>query len=70
MLFCRFYRVAGARLMEIGRGVIRASRSHNARAALAALDRRTLADIGIGRGEVLSVALEIGFDRLRRSPHV
>ncbi len=31
-------------------------------------DRRTLADIGIGPGEVLSAGEEVGFDRLRRSP--
>jgi hypothetical protein len=34
------------------------------------LDRRLLADIGIGRGEVLSVVQEVGVDRLRRPPHI
>jgi hypothetical protein len=33
-------------------------------------DRRTLADIGIGPGEVLAAGDEIGFERLRRPPHL
>jgi uncharacterized protein YjiS (DUF1127 family) len=50
---------------------LRASiRSHRTRAALTALDRRTLADIGIGPDEILSLAHTVGFGRLRRPPHV
>jgi uncharacterized protein YjiS (DUF1127 family) len=45
-------------------------RSSRTRAAVAALDRRTLADIGICPGEILSVAQDIGLDRLRCPPHV
>lgn len=37
-------------------------------AGLAAVDRRTLADIGIGRGEILSVPRSL--EGLRRPPHV
>jgi uncharacterized protein YjiS (DUF1127 family) len=46
------------------------ARSRKASAALARLDRRTLADVGIGPGAILSLAREVGFDRLRRPPHV
>jgi uncharacterized protein YjiS (DUF1127 family) len=35
--------------------------------ALAMIDRRLLADIGIGRGEVLSAAREIGVEQMRRA---
>ncbi|MBI3706250.1 MAG: hypothetical protein HY246_00950 [Proteobacteria bacterium] len=38
--------------------------------ALAYLDRRTLADIGIGPDVAWSVAVDLGIDRLRRSPLV
>ena len=39
-------------------------------AALSRLDRRMLADVGIGPGAIVSLAREVGFDRLRRAPHV
>jgi uncharacterized protein YjiS (DUF1127 family) len=48
----------------------RRARSRKASAALARLDRRTLTDVGIGPGAILSLAREVGFDRLRRPPHV
>jgi uncharacterized protein YjiS (DUF1127 family) len=34
------------------------------------LDRRTLADIGIGPGTMVSLAREAGVHGLRRQPHV
>jgi len=34
------------------------------------LDRRTLADIGIGPGTMVSLAREAGMHGLRRQPHV
>jgi hypothetical protein len=34
------------------------------------LDRRTLADVGIGPGAIVSLARETGVRRLRRPPHV
>jgi hypothetical protein len=34
------------------------------------LDRRTLADIGIGSGTMVSLAREAGVHGLRRQPHV
>jgi uncharacterized protein YjiS (DUF1127 family) len=40
------------------------------RTTLAAIDRRTLADIGIGRGEAVSAAHELGLEPLRRVRHV
>jgi uncharacterized protein YjiS (DUF1127 family) len=51
----------------------RASRwahARKARAALARLDRRTLADIGVDRGAIAWLAREVGVDRLRRPPHL
>jgi Domain of unknown function (DUF1127) len=51
----------------------RARRSAHARpmrATLATLDPRTLADIGIGPGAIVSLAREVGIERLRRAPHV
>jgi uncharacterized protein YjiS (DUF1127 family) len=44
--------------------------SHKTRAALTKLDRRTLADIGIDRGAIVSLARHVGVDRLRRPPYV
>jgi hypothetical protein len=32
------------------------------------MDRRLLADIGIGRGDVLIAAHDVGLERMRRSP--
>ena len=34
------------------------------------LDRRTLADIGIGPGAIVSLARETGVRTLRRAPHL
>ena len=48
----------------------RITRSPRARAALATLDPRSLADIGIGPGVIVSLARDIGCERLRRPPHV
>jgi hypothetical protein len=77
MLILHLWRFAWARAASRARTRIglasghRASaQSRKARAALAALDRRTLADVGIGPGEIVSLAREVGFDRLRRPPHV
>ncbi len=39
-------------------------------AALASVDRRTLTDIGIGPGEIVSIPRKVSVDRLRRPPHV
>jgi PEP-CTERM motif len=44
-------------------------KGRNKGVASGALDRHTLADIGIGPGEVLAAGREIGFDRLKRAPH-
>ena len=41
-----------------------------ARSALAALDRRTLRDVGIGPGAIVSLAGDLGLERLRRPPHL
>ena len=46
------------------------ARSRKARNTLARLDRRTLADIGIGPGTIVSLAHEVGVEPLRRPPHV
>jgi len=43
-------------------------RCGRARAALASVDRRTLADVGIGPGEITWSARDLG--RIRRPPHV
>jgi uncharacterized protein YjiS (DUF1127 family) len=48
----------------------RAARSRKARPALTTLDRRTLADIGIGPGAIVSLARDVGVERLRRPPHL
>jgi hypothetical protein len=48
----------------------RRARRRRAGEAFVRLDRRTLADVGIGPGAILSLAREIGCDRLRRPPHV
>jgi uncharacterized protein YjiS (DUF1127 family) len=63
--------VAGARArLALAARLRRAARSRRARAALATLDRRVLADIGIGPGAIVSLARDIGVERLRRPPHV
>jgi len=46
------------------------ARSRKARAALVRVDPRTLADIGIGPGAIVSLAHEVGVHRLRRPPHL
>ena len=38
--------------------------------SLEGVDRRTLADIGIGRGAIVSLPRQIGLDGLRRPPHL
>ncbi len=38
--------------------------------SLEGVDRRTLSDIGIGRGAIVSLPGRIGLDQLRRPPHV
>jgi hypothetical protein len=42
----------------------------SARAALGTLDGPTLADIGFGPGTILSIARDVGVDRLRRPLHL
>ncbi|HEX2553495.1 MAG TPA: hypothetical protein VHL98_07330 [Microvirga sp.] len=39
-------------------------------AGLEGVDRHTLADIGIGRGAIVSLPRQIGADQLRRPPHL
>jgi hypothetical protein len=48
----------------------RRARRRGAGEAFLRLDRRTLADVGIGPGAILSLAGELGCERLRRPPHV
>lgn len=60
---------AGAAATLIGRRRRKARQGSDDR-ALAGIDRRLLADIGIGRGEILVAARDVGIERLRRSPHV
>jgi hypothetical protein len=68
---------AGLGLLKAGppnRGSARARRrpktASRARGSLAALDRKTLTDIGIGRGTLRLAIDELGPARLRRPPHV
>lgn len=63
---------AKAARMRIGlRSAIRRRRRRRAaRPALSRLDRRTLGDIGFGPGAIVSLARDIGFERLRHPPHV
>jgi hypothetical protein len=46
------------------------TRPRSARAALGTLDSPTLADIGFGPGTILSIARDVGVDRLRRPLHL
>jgi uncharacterized protein YjiS (DUF1127 family) len=46
------------------------ARRRKAGEAFVRLDRRTLADVGVRRGAILSLARQVGFDRLRDPPHL
>jgi uncharacterized protein YjiS (DUF1127 family) len=67
---CRGAISAGRPRLALGVLLRRAIRSRRARAALATVDRRILADIGIGPGAILSLARDVGCEQLRRPPHL
>ena len=52
------------------RAARRRARRRKAADAFVRLDRRTLADLGIGPGAIVSLAGEVGIRRLRRPPHL
>lgn len=52
------------------RAALRRVRRLKAADAFVRLDRRTLADLGIGPGAIVSLAGEVGIGRLRRPPHL
>jgi uncharacterized protein YjiS (DUF1127 family) len=69
MLIAHITRLARALVRRLARrrsGA--ASHARRAPSGLAALDRRMLADIGIGPGEILSVPRRL--ESLRRPPHL
>jgi hypothetical protein len=76
MLLLHLLRLARARAARRARARLRLAPGRGAparprgTAALARLDRRMLADVGIDPGAIASLARDIGLDRLRRPPHV
>ena len=52
------------------RAASRRARRRKAADALVRLDRRTLSDLGIAPGAIVSLAHEVGIRRLRRPPHL
>jgi hypothetical protein len=76
MLILHLLRFTRARAARRARARLRLAARRRAPArlrgttALARLDRRMLADVGIGPGTIVSLARDVGFDRLRRPPHV
>jgi len=61
---------AAAAVRTVARALAARAPRRSQGVALAGLDRRVLADIGIEPGESLSVVAAVGLDRLRRPPHI
>jgi uncharacterized protein YjiS (DUF1127 family) len=70
MLMLHLWRAARSVVAKGAPAARHVERSRRAPATLATLDRRTLADIGIGPGAIVSLARHVGCERLRRPPHV
>ena len=75
MIIAEFRRFARALVtdfipMRLALRLRRLMRPRSARAALGTLDGPTLADIGFGPGTILSIARDVGVDRLRRPLHL
>lgn len=62
-----------ARFGRMARGLVRpgpATACRRGAVSLEGVDRRTLSDIGIGRGAIVSLTREVALDQLRRPPHL